>query len=337
MDHTAPRLALIELPDRDGRARRLVDVTGWPLSLGRALDNSLVLDDPHVAARHVELVTDDAGQLWLRVAHQAINPVWMGRQRIAAGQQAPVPVEGALITIGRQQLRLRLPAETLPAELPLSTGRRGGLMLAVVALALLGLETFERWLQMEPGSNFTQWLPWLLGLPAALAFWCGAWALGSKLFRHGFDFLGHLRVALPALLAISLLQALLPLVAATFDWPSLWRISQAVLPVCLIAWLVHQHLLQVVPQRPRAVSALVGGLLVLGLGVNMAINHYQSGQLLREAYMRTLPLPMLRLGGTVPVPSLVEGLAPMKQVLADRVAQDLRNNPDGDDDANILE
>ena len=54
-------IALIELLDRDGRVRRTLDVHAWPLTLGRALDNSLVLDDPHVAPHHATLATDADG------------------------------------------------------------------------------------------------------------------------------------------------------------------------------------------------------------------------------------------------------------------------------------
>ena len=35
----------------------------------------------------------------------------------------------------------------------------------------------------------------------ALAVWCGLWALGSKLFRHGFEFGSHAAIALAWLLA----------------------------------------------------------------------------------------------------------------------------------------
>ena len=43
MDHAPERLALIEVEGRDGRIGRAVDVLRWPLTLGRALDNHLVV------------------------------------------------------------------------------------------------------------------------------------------------------------------------------------------------------------------------------------------------------------------------------------------------------
>ena len=49
------RLALLEVLDRDGHVRQAVPVTSWPADVGRALDNTLVLDDPHVAAQHLRV------------------------------------------------------------------------------------------------------------------------------------------------------------------------------------------------------------------------------------------------------------------------------------------
>ncbi|OYU75487.1 MAG: hypothetical protein CFE45_32705, partial [Burkholderiales bacterium PBB5] len=66
------RIALIELLDRDGRVRRAVDVHAWPVRLGRAIDNTVVLDDPHVAAHHATLLTDEQGQLLVQ-AGDSVN------------------------------------------------------------------------------------------------------------------------------------------------------------------------------------------------------------------------------------------------------------------------
>jgi len=48
-------VALLEAVDRDGLVRQAWRIEQWPVSIGRALDNTVVLSDPHVAAHHVTL------------------------------------------------------------------------------------------------------------------------------------------------------------------------------------------------------------------------------------------------------------------------------------------
>ena len=49
------RLAVVEVLDRDGHARQVVPVARWPVTIGRAIDCDVVLDDPFVAAHHATL------------------------------------------------------------------------------------------------------------------------------------------------------------------------------------------------------------------------------------------------------------------------------------------
>jgi hypothetical protein len=53
------KLAVVEILDRDGHARQAVPVSRWPVTIGRAVDCDIVLDDPYVAAHHATL--DETG------------------------------------------------------------------------------------------------------------------------------------------------------------------------------------------------------------------------------------------------------------------------------------
>src|SRR5207342_592839 len=106
---------LIEVIGRDGQPQRWVDVAQWPLTIGRALDNDLVLDDVHVAPHHARLEADAEGRLQLAVLSTA-NGVELGHHRHAAGEQVALPGGGALLQLGPVRLRLRLPDEALAAE-----------------------------------------------------------------------------------------------------------------------------------------------------------------------------------------------------------------------------
>ena len=47
---------------RGGEVRERLRLTDVPVTIGRALDNALVLDDPHVDAHHARLVRDADGR-----------------------------------------------------------------------------------------------------------------------------------------------------------------------------------------------------------------------------------------------------------------------------------
>lgn len=336
MDRPEDRLALIELLGRDGRVQRTVDVHRWPVTLGRALDNTVVLDDPHVAPRHATLQVDAQGGLALQ-AGPGLNGVLLraaggrGKPRsLAAGAACPVPAGGALLQVGAQRLRLRLAGEVLAPERLLPAAAPAGAVLVVVTLAWLTLQGVQGWVTTEPGADFTEWLPWLLGLPMALALWCGLWALGSKVYGHGFDFIGHAATAMPILLVLELLDLGLTALAAGSGWPLPWQWQKLLLPPLGLAWLLRAHLHQVLPQRRRAVNLTLGVLLAGALALQVAGNLRQHDQWVADPYMRTLPLPMLRWGTPRPTADLDQALLPLRERLADRVRQAGQDEPEDD-------
>lgn len=317
MEHTAhPRLALIECLSRDGRPQQSVDVMAWPLEIGRALSNHLVLDDPRVAARHARLAPDAEGRLQLSVL-DTVNGLRLDGQRLRAGEQRALPESGALLQLGDTRLRLRLPGEVLAPE-----QRAPKVVAPVLALALplAALVLAEQWIELDPGAPATAWASTALGQPLMLVGWCLAWALLSKLFHQGFEFAAHLRIALGGVLLLALVDLLLRQLGASLGWPLLWRLS---LPaqIALLAALFWRHLGRVLPGHRRIAGAALLGAAVGGMGLTAAMNHRQADSWSRAAYMSTLPLPVLRVGGTVPVSSLVNDMAALGPPLADRAAR----------------
>jgi hypothetical protein len=331
MDRPEDRIALIEVLERDGRSRRMLDVHVWPVTVGRALDNTLVLDEPHVAPHHLRLAPDAEGRLALQIG-DSINGARLDDRQLAAGSRAVLPPGGALLQLGGLRLRLRLADELLAAERPLGQPAPGPLPLLAMALTWALLQAGERWVALDPGADPVLWLPWALGLPVGLALWCGLWALGSKLFRHGFEFAGHAAIALPGLLALALAELLLPLLAAALDWPLLWHLQKALLPGLIVALVLRGHLLLLLPQRSRAITALAGVTLLASLAWVGLLNQRQQGQWFADPYMRTVPPPALRLGSPQPIASLGPAMLALRDALAERVRQDAIDHPEGDDD-----
>ncbi|KPF50603.1 hypothetical protein D621_13200 [beta proteobacterium AAP51] len=328
MERPEQRVALIEWLDREGHVQRSVDVAAWPLSLGRALDNTVVLDDPYLAAHHARVLPGEDGRLLLQALPSHNGLRLDGR---ALEGPAPVPAGGGLLQLGQTRLRLRVadadavlaPEKPLPATPALT--RRGPLL---AAGALMALVLGGQWLSLDPGADYTAWLPLVLGLPAVVMVWCGIWALLSKLFQHRFDFSGHLRIALPWLLAMQLQDMLWPQLTAALALPGLWM-AGSLLENLLLIGLLHAHLRHTLPPYRRAVTAVVAVAALVGLGLTAAVTWRGHDSLVATPYMSTLPLPALQLTGTVPSATLVQEMAPLAERLAERVERARQDEAEG--------
>ncbi|WP_353093073.1 FHA domain-containing protein [Methylibium sp.] len=309
------RLGLIELLDRDGAVAHRVPVLQWPVTIGRALDCDVVLDDPHAAPRHALLDAPD-GALRLQVG-DTVNGVRLGGRTLRAGEATALS-GGSEWQIGRTRLRLRLAGEALAPELPWAAappvhGRRLVIGLVLLLAWVLG----EHWLQTDPGDPFSSYLPVLVGTPVMLGVWCFLWALGSKLFTRHFEYLAHLQLALGVLLASLLLDALLPLAAFALSWESLARCGELI-TLALGCGLVWGHLSLILPTRRQMLAVGFATMFIVGAGLKLALNHQRSDRWFAPLYLSTLGPPALRLAPTVDTQRFIEQAGALRAPLEQR-------------------
>lgn len=324
------RLALIEVFDRDGRLLRLHEVHEWPVSVGRDLGCELVLDDPHVAARHAVIDADAEGRPRLQVG-RTVNGVWVGRRRLAEGESVAIEQLPAGFQVGLSRLRVRLPGEALAPEQPLAIGRHHALAPLGYALGLWALLIGEHWIGLDPGSRPSDWIAVVFGAPLALVLWSALWALASKLFRHRFDFESHFLVAARWGFWLGLADIALPWLAAAVGSPGLFRWVEPLVAVGGAAWLVR-HASLVLPQRRRTLAAMAVGALAAAGAVGMTLRHQNEAPLVGPLYMSQLPQPGLRLARPQPPASFVEQLQALHPTLDARARDNAADAPDPAED-----
>lgn len=315
---SSARLGMVELLDRDGSVAHRIPITHWPVTIGRAIDCDVLLDDPHAAAHHATLRATEAGVEL--IAGDSANGVRLQGRSLASGAATPVD-GGTEWQIGRSRLRLRLPGETLPAELPLSapspvSGRRLAAGLALLLLWVLG----DHWLESDPGDPVSGYLSVLLSVPLALGIWCFLWALGSKLFTRHFDFLAHLRWALGLLLAGLVLDAVLPLLAFALSWEWLPRAGE-LLALALGCVLLYGHLALIVPGRRRLLMVGFTTLLVVGAGLKLALHHQRTDRWFTPLYLSSLGPPATRLAPTMTPQQFVDEARKLREPLEQRARE----------------
>lgn len=327
MDGPQDRLALIEVLERDGRVRRGFLVTHWPVSLGRALDNDLVIDDPHVSAHHCRIVAQEDGSLRLRVAYTR-NGVQVGPRTLLEGESVPLPHNGESWQTGSTRLRVRLPGDPIEPERPLgmtTTGVRPWVT-ATNALMLWLLVLIEHGIYLDPGSSLTDWLMPLLAVPVGAALWCVLWGIGSRVFQHRFEFWAHFAILSKGLLAIVLLDLGLPLLAFMLSWEWLFRISPAV-SVAVAAAILYAHASLVVPVKRWVLAGGMSVCVLIGGAIMATLNWQRTDRLFGEAYLATLPPPVFRQAPGASVKEFVAESAALREVLDRRVLED-RKSPE---------
>lgn len=324
----APASAVVELLGRDGRTTLIQRVTHWPVRIGRSPACDIVLDDAHVAAEHAELQLAPGGGVRLRLLDSRNGGTVAGK-RLAAGAEATLPAGGAFQLAG-SSLRLRTSADVLaPEQLLIVQPTRHWALLPLLLLSMLFFQWVDRWSAVDPDARWIDYARPLLAALALVLGWAGLWSLASQLFQHRFPFATHLRRALLALLALQVLEWLLPAVAYAFSLPRLMVVDSLAEPIVgavLVAW----HARLVWPGARRTLNVGIAALLLLGLGLQVG-NRQEQQYVFGPPYLSSLPPPALRIASPQPAEKLIESLKPLKAELAKQARKD-NDGADGDDD-----
>jgi len=308
-------VALIEVLERDGTPRHSVAVSQWPLRVGRALDNDLVLDDPHIAPHHL-VVDRDEGGAYVQVG-DSINGIALDARRLAAGERSPVGDAPLAITAGRTHLRLRLAEHALAPEqrlVPTRVLAQGLPLLVLLVLLTVAAQVFDIYLDTDPdgfvralGSNA------ISGIVAVLA-WCGLWTLLSKLFTRQGHFGWHLRVALIGALGWWAVSGATQLLAFIFSWP--WISDfRFVLGYGVAAATLYFHMQAVELYRHRRVRNGAIAMAVVGSVLSLWFNWQNGDRLGSELYMSHLAPPALRLARPVDTATFMKGVEGLQATL----------------------
>lgn len=253
----------IEVLSRHGEvaARERIEVP--EARIGRAFDNDVVIDDPHVAPHHLRIFRGEDGEL---VAEDlgTMNGLYPehGAKRVTRLSLAKEPG----IRIGRTILRVHDAAHAVAPERLLTPPRAHAAWAAGLGGALLVMLLLVQWLSLtsEPSANIVL-LP-LLGFVTVLTLWTGFWALLSRIFFGQARFALQLRIAVTACIALILWDQLTESASFAFAWREM--VEYAGLGAwAILATTCWAHLHAIGPRHMRAAMGLVVALLVAGAAI----------------------------------------------------------------------
>lgn len=265
---------------RGGEVRERIRLGDAPLTIGRALDNAIVLDDPHVDAHHARLVRDAEGAAVIEDLG-SVNRI----ETRSDGHRDRLPIaHGTTVVLGRTTLRFRDEQAVVPAAIPLHgatvdrelplrwyerTGGRVGIVAAALAVAAL-----NTWLvATERGAGSAVFSALLVGSAIAIV-WAGVWAIAARVVLGQFRFLAHVSVFALASAAYAVIDLLGDWGAFLFPAVTLFApikgLALVVLFAAVIAWHLGSATVLGRPQRWR-IGAVAGAIVLALLGVSGAL------------------------------------------------------------------
>jgi hypothetical protein len=233
---------------------------GPELRIGRGYDNDVIVDDPYVAARHLRVFRDEAGQL---VAEDtgSVNGTFLdgGRSRLAR-----IIVDGSkTIRIGQTYLRIREIGHAVEPERVAQPDRGILPMLGGAALGAvtLGIYMLKVWLTQTGEPRVSTYLTPSLTIIATVLAWAGLWALLSRIFSGQSRFLRNLLIVLAGAFALSLYNELAQILAFAWTWAAASSYQYVVI-WSILAVMCFFHLREVGPARLWLKGAIVTTVLV---------------------------------------------------------------------------
>jgi len=267
-------------PGRGGEVRERVRPGADPLTIGRALDNALVLDDPHVDAHHARLVRDAEGALTLEDLGSVNRIETRGdghRDRVAVAH-------GTTVVLGRTTLRFRDEQGVVPAAIPLHGAtvagetparwyERPAARLGIVAAAI-AVAALDSWLGATERGAASAVFSTVLVASAVAVVWAGVWAVVARAVLGQFRLLAHVAVVAFAFTSYALIEFADGWSAFLFPSVTVFAGIKGLVLVVLFAAILVGHLGSATtlarPHRWR-IGAAAGAIILLLLGISGAL------------------------------------------------------------------
>ena len=250
----------IEVLSHHGDVATRVPIEREEARIGRAFDNDVVVDDPHVAPHHLRIYRGDDGEL---VAEDigTLNGLFPehAAQRVKSLSLAKEPG----FRIGRTTLRVRDARHPVAPEKLLTPPRAHARWAGMLGLALMLMLLVTQWLNITTQPNTNAVLLPLLGFVTILALWTSIWAVLSRVFHGQAQFALMLRIAVTACIALVIWDYVTETAAFSLAWREVREYS-GLGAWALLAAACYGHLHAIGPKHMRAAMGLVIALIVAG-------------------------------------------------------------------------
>ena len=256
---------IIEQLARNGRATQRDYFQQTSITIGRAYDNDLVIDEPHVSPHHAELQ-------WVQGEWQLHDLSSINGIQVHKGNLIPLtPLTE--VTIGKQRLRFATAdtavADARPLGDEMGLPRRLGKPWVAISLLLLfsAWSVLEQYLrQIEEYEPVMFWDGLFSVIPTMLVL-VGFWAVMGRLLKHEPKFFTHLGLWCTAALIVSIASPLFEWISYNLQTKLFTDYADSLLTFVVGLVLIHFTLRLATQLRNRTTwiaAATVCGLILVG-------------------------------------------------------------------------
>lgn len=316
----------VEQVTPDGEVLHRSKVTHLPITIGRAYDNDIILDDPHTAAHHAQIELNQLNELIIADLG-SYNGITHANTRANTRENFFVVDGDKIYRLGHTRLRIRTADYQVAAEVTdLTNHHWEGLLPALTGLALLlvtGL--MSTWLADLNQGTLSKYLLELVSVFGFAIGWSGIWALFGKLFTGHARFGRHLFIASAGLALLELWEHLSGVVAYAFSLEALQTFSvHPIIYICAVV--LYFHFLTAGNKNPHRLKIYLASVAILGSTITMTKEYQASNHLSDELYMSRIYPPAVRISRDH---SLEELMADMKG-LKEKVDEERKDNTEKD-------
>jgi FHA domain len=287
--------------------------------IGRALDNELILDDPHCASHHARLEISADGTARL-IDLNTQNGIIAGRRKRATTHEI---TNDSPYRLGQSIIRVRSSDWPLVAEKKLS---KPAWPIALLALLLvLSYGAWNVWLT-DVQEQSPKYLYDLSAQAAGLCLWSAMYALFGRLIAGVDRFFSHLIIASAGYLAGSLILRFLDLLGFSTSWMWPIRITEPVV-VLVIAITVRAHLRLADPRHWPTLRIAVALVATLAITIPLAQQWVSHKRLTDVQTHYSITHPAFRWAQPVDFNTFSDAATVDLKVRADKA----RKHDDGDD------
>lgn len=289
------RLAWIEILNQHGDVIVRHPIYAWPANIGRGYQNDVIIDDPYIAAGHLEVEPSDVEGYQLKLLG-GINGMSLNRKRQL--HQSVKASADDIIHIGKTQFRVRPVDYSVSPDKPMP--KRAWLRNAIGLFIGLSLVLFEyalmRWLNYDKEEKITilivdliDTIPWQFGL-----MWIGFWSVIGRIEVGRTHLIEHATLASLGAGVLMLIGDLSSYISFALDSSLLsYLLHIAVIPL-IFGSLIYRHICLVSRANRRKIGFLVAGLVILGVNISDLKDHWRyEDDLARMPYSRTVGSPAM--------------------------------------------